>query len=123
MKFGTSLLQPSYTRQPHFKAPASGPKSFDFECVRCHHKVTVDFDSLIKAVWNFEEALGEDAASQAKQFYGIGLSGKSQDGGWPAVVKRRCENCQAEYLIYAGVNEVYNSLHNVTVQGVTEILE
>ena len=48
---------------------------------------------------------------------------KTPDGGWIAIDKCYCENCQTQYLIYASVNEYYNSLYKITLQGITEILD
>ncbi len=53
----------------------------------------------------------------------MNLVGKTPDGGWTAIVKAKCKNCQTEYLIYAGVNEASSSFYIITLQGITEILE
>jgi len=34
-----------------------------------------------------------------------------------------CSSCKTDYLIYAGVEEVSNSVYGVAMQGITEILE
>ena len=53
----------------------------------------------------------------------MNLVGKTPDGGWTAIVKIECKNCQTVYLIYAGVNEASNSFYIITLQGITEILD
>ena len=122
MIFGTSILSPSYVRKPHFKSDEPQAQSFEFSCVNCDQPVPVDYKLLIKEVYGYKESLGEDFAARAAEFYRIGVVGKSQDGGWPSMIKIECARCQTVYLIYAGIDEFYNSLYSVTIQGITELI-
>jgi hypothetical protein len=119
---GKSKLSPSYTRKPTFKSHESNEKHFEFGCIHCGEQIAVEYNLLINRVFGWEQHLGEGLASEAKALYGIGMSGKSPDGGWPSIVKVQCPKCLTEHLIYAGVDEASNSVYVVTLQGITEII-
>ena len=123
MKFGRTKLSPSYTRQPNFKSHESREKHVEFGCINCYEPIVVEYSLLIDRVFGWEQYLGEELASEAKEFYRIGGVGKSQDGGWPSMVTMRCPKCKTQHLVYAGVDEVSNSVYLVTLQGITEIIE
>jgi hypothetical protein len=121
MTFGKSILLPSDARQPAYKSNESLEKNCTFACLGCDEQIMVEFKLLIEqhfGIW--EEKLGKEFAEEAKKFYGIGFVGKSRDGGWPSMVKVQCNRCNASYLVYAGVKEIYNSIYFVTLQGITE---
>ena len=122
MRFGKSVLSPSYARPPSFKS-VEGERSYSFACVNCYQTVLFEFDSLITQGYSWREAFGVELADKIKEFYRIGVVGKSQDGGFPSMILRQCISCNTNYLIYAGVEEVSNSVLVVTLQGITEILE
>jgi hypothetical protein len=123
MRLGKSKLLPSYTRKPNFTSHESKERHFEFDCINCAEPVVVEYDLLINRVFGWEKHVGEELAAELKEFYRIGVVGKSQDGGWPSMVKVECHNCKAMHLIYAGVNEVSNSVYFVTLQGITELIE
>jgi len=123
MKFGKSILSPSYTRPPAFKNIEAGEKFYSFACINCNQTISVEFDSLIQQGYSWQDAFGEKLADKIKEFYRIGVVGKSQDGGYPSMILVECGNCKTDYLVYAGVEEVSNSVYVVTMQGITEILE
>jgi hypothetical protein len=123
MRFGKSKLSPSYARKPNFKSHESTESCFQFNCINCNAPIEVEYHLLINRGLGWAEEIGEHFACQAKEFYRIGLVGKSQDGGWPSMVKVPCDKCKTLYLVYAGVNEVRNSVYYVTLQGITEICE
>ena len=85
--------------------------------------MAVEYNQLINQVFGWEQHLGEELAAEAKEFFRIGIVGKSPDGGWPSIVKVQCSECRTVHLVYAGVNEVSNSVHFVTLQGIAEIIE
>jgi hypothetical protein len=85
--------------------------------------VEISYEILIQELLAWENNWGEAFAAQAKKLYGIGVVGKSHDGGWPSMVIANCSKCTAKYLIYAGVREVYNSIYTVTIQGITELID
>ena len=123
MKFGKSVLSPSYTRQPDFKNIKAGEKFYSFACANCNQTISVEFDSLIGQSYSLQETFGKKLADEIKEFYQIGVVGKSQDGGYPSMITVECGSCKTNYLVYAGVEEVSNSVYVVTMQGITEILE
>ena len=123
MKFGRTKLSPSYTRKPIFKSHESKERRFEFACVNCGELIAVEYNQLINQVFGWEQNIGEDLAAEAKEFYSIGVVGKSPDGGWPSIVKVQCPKCKTKHLVYAGVDEVSNSVYFVTLQGITEIIE
>jgi hypothetical protein len=71
--------------------------------------------------WN--DAFAETFAAAVRSFYAIGVVGKSPDGGWPSMLQVKCSNCKTPFLVYAGVNEVSNSVYFVTMQGITELTD
>ena len=137
MRFGRSVLLPGYSRIPDFKSYGSLDskwdimwrlrnyfnRQFNFRCINCHNRMAVEYNLLKRETFGWEQHIGEELAAEAKEFYRIGVADKSPDGGWPSMAKVECRKCKVEYLIYAGVNEVYNSAYLVTLQGITEIIE
>ena len=123
MKFGKSVLSPSYTRSPDFISHKTGEKFYNSACVNCNQTISIEFDSLIRQSYSWQDALGEKLVAETKEFYRIGVVGKSQDGGFPSMIIIECKSCKTDYLIYAGVEEISNSVYVVTMQGITEILE
>jgi hypothetical protein len=123
VKFGKSKLSPSYTRKPSFKSHESKETHFEFGCINCEAPIVVEFNLLTNRVSRWEQEVGEDFAAEAKEFYKIGVVGKSQDGGWPSMIRVQCPYCKTTHLVYAGVDEVSNSVYFVTLQGIVEIKE
>ena len=121
-QFGKSALSPSYAREAHFKSSAPVSNHFTFDCFSCGRPISISYQLLIGAAGQWEATIGDELATAAKDFYKIGLVGKSQDGGWPSMLKVSCNGCEARYLVYAGVDEYYNSLYRVTIQGITELV-
>ena len=118
---GPLVLKPSFTREPHFRSNAPGESCFTFACVRCASPVAIAHAELIEAVGAEERVLGAKGAEAARQHFGIGIVGKGHSGGWPSMLTVGCLRCGTHYLVYADVHEVRNSVHHVTVQGVTEL--
>ena len=123
MKFRRTKLSPSYTRKPIFKSHESKERRFEFACANCDAPMSVEYDQLIGQAFDWEQNVGEDLAAEAKEFYDIGVVGKSPDGGWPSMIKVPCPKCEITHLVYAGIDEVRNSVHYVTLQGIAEIIE
>jgi len=121
-QFGKSAISPSYTRKARFKSGAPSNDNYIFDCLHCENPISVRYQLLIRAAGQWETTIGEEFATAAKDFYKIGVVGKSQDGGWPSMLQVSCDSCEARYLIYAGIDEYYNSLYRVTIQGITELL-
>ena len=123
VKFGKSKLSPSYTREPSFKSHESKETHFQFGCINCEAPIVVEFSRLINCVFGWEPEVGEDVAAEAKEFYRIGVVGKSHDGGRPSMIRVQCPDCKTTHLVYAGVDEVSNSVYLVTLQSIVEIKE
>jgi hypothetical protein len=115
MKFGKSILSPSYLKKPDFTSHEIHKKVFSFECVNCQNNVEIKFKEIIGAEWSWKSDFDKQTVSEISAFYKMNLVGKTPDGGWTAIVKIECKNCQTEYLIYAGVNEVSNSFYIITL--------
>jgi len=88
----------------------------------CNAPLEISYNLLIEKSFGWKERFGAFAA-EAKKFYKIGIVGKSHDGGWPSLVVVTCQKCVVKYLVYAGIEEVYNSIHTVTIQGITELID
>lgn len=123
MKFGKSSLEPSYSRKPDFRTLESHTSAYKFFCIRCRASNAVGYDQIIEAAWLWNEEWDAASVADAKDHFSIGIVGKSQDGGWPSMLIVVCEVCGAEHVIYAGVDEISNSIHTVTIQGVSEVLD
>ena len=123
MNFGRSILSPSYSRKPHFRSGDTSGDVFSFPCLNCDQTISIQLRSLLDAAYDGGLSIGEETLVQAKEFYRIGVVGRSQDGGWPSMIIIRCDSCHIKYLIYAGVDEPRNSMYLVTIQGITEIVE
>ncbi len=121
MKFGKSVLSPNYFRQPDFDSLESVEKTFEFECLNCRNTIVIEYQSLIGNGFSWDDEYDEKTSIEVKRFYDMNAVNKTPDGGQPIVSKCFCENCQTQYLIYVGVNEYYNSLYKITLQGITEI--
>ncbi len=122
MKFGLSIVTPSHGRLPDFDS-AETRESFTFDCIKCVSDITLNFDNLISKYLRWEEEIDTIALEQVKRYFEFNVVGKTPDGGWPSVVDNRCPNCETNYLVYAGVDEYYNSLFKVTLQGIVEIID
>jgi hypothetical protein len=147
MKFGKSILSPSYSRKTDFNSldsPGKGfkynswllvqlrgwfmksrsaKKNFKFNCVNCQTVVEIKYETIIGKEFSWHDEFDKKTYKEIKRFYDMNAVGKTPDGGWTVIDKRQCNNCQTQYLIYAGVDEDYNSLYKITLQGITEILE
>lgn len=118
-----SILSPSYSRKPDLNFLDSLQKSFKFDCVNCPIKVEIKFETIVDKEFSWHDEFDEKTNAEIKRFYNMNVVNKTPDGGWSAIDRCQCNNCQTKYLIYAGVNEFANSCYKITLQGITEILE
>lgn len=51
----------------------------------------------------------------------MNVVGKSPDGGRPAIFETKCDNCGSQFMVYAGVSEISNSVHIVVIQSIAEV--
>jgi transposase-like protein len=123
MKFGKSILSPSYSRGPNYDSLNSINENFEFICMNCQSKIQVEYNEIIGNEWNWEDNFDKKTNDEIKRFFDINAVNKSPDNGRTAISRFKCSDCQAQYLVYAGVNEYYNSLYKVTLQGIAEIIE
>ncbi len=87
MKFGKSILSPSYLRKSDFTSHESPEKVFSFECVNCQNNTEIKFKKIICGGSNWKSDFDEQIINEIKTFYKMNLVGKSPDGGWAAIVK------------------------------------
>tara|TARA_R110000868_G_scaffold410622_2_gene699274 strand:+ start:293 stop:667 length:375 start_codon:yes stop_codon:yes gene_type:complete len=123
MKLETEIKKPSHQSEPDY---ITGKKdeleSFEFECTNCGTDIEIDFQRQIKYNWNGNtDLISESERTELKKYYGIGLSEKSHDGGYPVFDKIICKTCGVEYLTYCGVREFSNSAYSIHVQGIQKI--
>ncbi len=101
----------------------SDPSAYEFCCINCKASITAEFDRIIRIGSRWEEEWELAHVEETKNHFRMGVVGKSPDGGWPSMLVVACDACGTNHLIYAGVNEVYNSIYTVTVQSVSEMLD
>lgn len=119
------LKRPTYSSVPDFSmARKKNPESFTFGCEVCNGVLKINFQRQINACWQGKtERINEEEDNELKRFYNIGLARKSHEGGLSVFDKIYCSKCQAAYVTYCGVIEIYNSLYSVQVQGILKIEE
>jgi hypothetical protein len=120
---GRDLLQPSPRREPtHDSAGSAKPTSMlAFACSRCQTAVALELEAILRAAWDVERELGDALLEAAWAHFGLGVVGKSHDGGFASLHRVRCPACAAEFLVYAGVREPANGWLQITLQGVAEL--
>ena len=121
MRFIKRLLEPSYLREANFDSLVSKDNSYRFDCSVCTAIVTFRFPEIIGKEYSWRSEYPDKEVEQVESYFPMNLVGKSPDGGWPAILEASCDNCGAEFMVYAGVSEIYNSVHRVTVQSIAEI--
>ncbi len=85
MKFGKSILSPSYFRKPDFNSVGLIEKNFKFNCVNCKTEVEIEFESIIGKEWSWRDEFDEKTTAEIKQFYDMNVVNKTPDGGWTAI--------------------------------------
>jgi hypothetical protein len=113
------IKRPTTLRNPDFVTGEKETQPYKFNCAICKASIAIDFDRQINNSWTGRtERINEEEVKELRAFYGIGLSGKSHDGGLPIFDKVTCITCGANYIIYCGVIETSNSAYTVTVNGI-----
>jgi hypothetical protein len=123
MNLGEEIKHPSYQSEPDFvTGKTDNIKSYAFDCTDCGCQVKIDFQRQIIHSWDGKtELISQAEETKLKKLYGIGLSQKSHDGGFPVFDKVTCKNCGGEYVTYCGVREFRNSAFLIHVQGIQKI--
>ena len=87
MDLGEEVKKHSYQSEPSFvTVKTDNIKSFGFECASCGGQVKMDFQRQITYSWDGKTNLiSEVEETELKKLYGIGLSEKSHDGGFPVI--------------------------------------
>ncbi len=116
-------MLPSYHHKPTFDSVESPEKIFSFDCIECSAKIEIKYRSIIGKEFTWHEEFDAKVYEEIKRFYCMNAVGKTPDGSWTAICKYQCDNCQTQYLIYAGVDEYANSAYKITLQAITEIIK
>ncbi len=94
-------------------------KYYSFGCKNCDNILKMDYQNQIDNYWiGHSNKIEKEIFVVLKNFYNIGISDKSIDGGFPVFDKIKCEKCEIEYITYSGVREYYHSLYYVIVNGI-----
>jgi len=112
------LIKPSYNKKPDY---VSGNNNSDyiFNCVTCKSKILVQLENYIGFNFNSDPVkMSKSEEKNLKEFYRIGISNKSHEGGFPVLDKISCSSCSAGYSIYLGISEPLNGCYHVQVQGI-----
>lgn len=125
MDFGQEIKKPSLQSNPDYiTGKTEGRKSYKFECTECGNKLKISFQRQIKFHWiGKTNSISETEHSELIDYYGIGLSKKSHDGGFPVFDKISCKNCKQEYFTYSGVREFNNSAYIIYIQGIQKLVK
>ena len=115
---GKDLLQASDSRKPFYSGYDARGIYYSFNCLSCDSSI----ETPIIFLYNLKSNVPTKLIQFLKEHFGIGLSGKTRDGGWPAFQKVDCPNCAHQYIVLTGVKEPSNSFNIITIQGICEIL-
>ncbi len=123
MELGLEIQKPSYQSKPDFVTGKTDKiKAYQFQCANCKTHIEIDFQRQIEYNWTGNTDLISDyERTELKKHYGIELSKKSHDGGFPVFDKVNCKNCGQLYVTYCGVTEFSNSAYSIHVQGIGKI--
>jgi hypothetical protein len=119
MKLSERHIKPSHFRKPFFDGDATEP--YRFNCPACGTQIEIQFSRLLQSAWGWEEHFSKQQIEEIKSHFDIGASGKSPDGGWPAINQIECSGCNRVYLSYIGFYEYRNSVYQLTEQGLSSI--
>ena len=125
MKIKEPIKSPEYSNNPNYSTgKRNNPDFFTFSCQICDEQLKIDFQKQINFSWKGKtDKISEEEQLKLKNFYSIGLSQKSHDGGLPVFDKIKCPKCSTTYITYCGVSEFSNSACNIYVQGILKIEE
>ena len=117
IEFGANILEPAYERKPHYIGYDPSTAYYSFNCLQCRQQIQVP----LTTVSSLGEEFSVEDLKRIKEYFEIGIVGKSRDGGWPAFHRVICAECGYQYLFYVGVDEPSNSFYTITVQGICEL--
>ncbi len=121
MKIEHILIEPNSWREPFYDT-LEKEDNLIFNCIDCGQEVTIYSNTQTKNVWkSASDLLSEEDIKFLKEYFKIGLSNKSQDGGFPVFDLIMCEKCLSKYISYCGVREYYNSLYRITINALIKI--
>ncbi len=113
---GTDLLRQSDARKPDFEGYGPGDEIYAFDCSECGTTIETPLAQLSDMDSNVPPEELEGLADH----FGIGLAGKTRDGGWPVFQLISCGTCKSQYVVLTGVQEPSHSYNVITVQGICE---
>jgi len=120
MEILNKLFEPSVNRKPFFKT-GELKKDLEFSCEDCGAKIKIESKRQILNHWNYKtDSVIENESEFLKKYYNIGLTNKSNDGGFPVFDKVKCKKCESEYFSYCGVREVSNSNFWIVLNGLIQ---
>jgi DNA-directed RNA polymerase subunit M/transcription elongation factor TFIIS len=110
----------NFTKEPELITDSkNSSKYYSFQCKKCDNLMKVNYQTQIDNLWNNQSlSLSKNLIEELKRFYNIGISNKSQDGGFPIFGEITCKKCGTDYITYCGVREYSNSSYYVIVNGI-----
>ena|SRR5690554_6931990 len=113
------IVKPSHSRKPDFIMGFDNVEYYTFECLSCSEKMQIYINAqILDNITGKGENLSEQEYLDLKEYYNIGISNKSREGGFPVFDKVSCEKCQTAYYTYLGIDEPRNAVFHVQIQGV-----
>jgi len=114
-----SAVRPSYSRRVDFVGDRLNA-DYSLSCLQCGAQMSIAAQQFIERWWGKWEKdfNSEEVAALLENFDVSTTSGKSHDGGLPVFLRAACQACQADHIVYAGVQETSTSYYAVWVHGV-----
>ena len=114
------LIKPNSNKEPDFTTgKTDNKKLYEFDCTECGMGLKIEFEQFINNCWNGKTSnVSQNEYDELREFYHIGRSNKSHDGGFAVFDKISCSKCKTEYFILAGISEFSNSAFTVQIQGI-----
>jgi hypothetical protein len=117
MEIITVLLEPKPIIEPFFQTSIK-EDDFIFNCDDCGRKLNISAQDQISKSWiGKSDKISEVDLDFLKTHYNIGISNKSQDGGFSVFDVIICPRCESKYVSYCGVRELSNSNYSVSLIG------
>lgn len=110
MRAFQEIIKPKLIIEPDYKTGRSkNGASHEFKCKICDNLLSPDFKRQINNSWTGStENANEEDQKELFEFYNIGLTNKSIDGGHPVFDKIECSKYGTIYNTYCGVTEFSN---------------
>lgn len=119
MEILKNFIEPSYSRKPFHHSYELA--DYIYSCPQCSNQNTISFSTILKSAYSWFNTYTPEEVKNIEQHFGIGLVGKSHDGGMPSISSTNCEKCQSNFISYLGLMETSNSVYRITEQGLSSI--